>query len=196
MDALFFHLGIAEFLGHISMELGRSLFLIMAVQAGLLIGNKQTILNRKLPVFHNLHALVFASGTMVGLALHIGQEIALGAVRVVRLFLGHLQVLRQLLEIGFRLLARLLCVLRLLLALLLAFVVVRFEQAPLPCTMAPGPVITSRCAMSPSTGVLMLSSNNILLPSNGRPVAAPSQDMVMGNYYLTVAPYPAPEKPA
>ena len=33
--------------------------------------------------------------------------------------------------------------------------------------------------------VLMLSSNNILLPSNGRPVAAPSQDMVLGSYYLT-----------
>jgi DNA-directed RNA polymerase subunit beta' len=33
--------------------------------------------------------------------------------------------------------------------------------------------------------VLMLSSNNILLPSNGRPVVAPSQDMVIGCYYLT-----------
>ncbi|MEX1257256.1 MAG: DNA-directed RNA polymerase subunit beta' [Gemmatimonadota bacterium] len=33
--------------------------------------------------------------------------------------------------------------------------------------------------------VLMLSSNNVLLPSNGRPVAAPTQDMVMGSYYLT-----------
>mgnify|MGYP001220606501 CR=1 FL=1 len=33
--------------------------------------------------------------------------------------------------------------------------------------------------------VLLLSSNNILLPSNGRPVAAPSQDMVIGGYYLT-----------
>ena len=33
--------------------------------------------------------------------------------------------------------------------------------------------------------VLMLSSNNILLPSNGRPVAAPTQDMVIGLYYLT-----------
>ena len=33
--------------------------------------------------------------------------------------------------------------------------------------------------------VLMLSSNNILLPSNGRPVAAPSQDMVIGGFYLT-----------
>ncbi len=33
--------------------------------------------------------------------------------------------------------------------------------------------------------VLMLASNNILLPSNGRPVAAPTQDMVIGAYYLT-----------
>jgi DNA-directed RNA polymerase subunit beta' len=33
--------------------------------------------------------------------------------------------------------------------------------------------------------VLMLASNNILLPSNGRPVASPTQDMVMGSYYLT-----------
>jgi DNA-directed RNA polymerase subunit beta' len=36
--------------------------------------------------------------------------------------------------------------------------------------------------------VLMLASNNILLPSNGRPVASPSQDMVIGSYYLTKAP--------
>jgi DNA-directed RNA polymerase subunit beta' len=36
--------------------------------------------------------------------------------------------------------------------------------------------------------VLMLASNNILLPSNGRPVASPSQDMVIGCYYLTKAP--------
>ena len=36
--------------------------------------------------------------------------------------------------------------------------------------------------------VLMLSSNNILLPSNGRPVAAPSQDIVIGCYYLTKSP--------
>ena len=33
--------------------------------------------------------------------------------------------------------------------------------------------------------VLMLSSNNILLPSNGSPVASPSQDIVLGCYYLT-----------
>ncbi len=36
--------------------------------------------------------------------------------------------------------------------------------------------------------VLMLSSNNILLPSNGRPVASPTQDMVIGAYYLTNPP--------
>ncbi|HEQ60513.1 MAG TPA: DNA-directed RNA polymerase subunit beta', partial [Firmicutes bacterium] len=33
--------------------------------------------------------------------------------------------------------------------------------------------------------VIMLSSNNILLPSDGRPVATPSQDIVLGCYYLT-----------
>ena len=33
---------------------------------------------------------------------------------------------------------------------------------------------------------LMLSSQNILSPSNGRPVAIPSQDMVLGCYYLTL----------
>jgi DNA-directed RNA polymerase subunit beta' len=33
--------------------------------------------------------------------------------------------------------------------------------------------------------VLMLSSNNILKPANGRPIASPSQDMVLGCYYMT-----------
>jgi DNA-directed RNA polymerase subunit beta' len=33
--------------------------------------------------------------------------------------------------------------------------------------------------------LLMLSTNNLLLPSSGRPVAIPSQDMVIGCYYLT-----------
>ncbi|MFW6193429.1 MAG: DNA-directed RNA polymerase subunit beta', partial [Gemmatimonadota bacterium] len=33
--------------------------------------------------------------------------------------------------------------------------------------------------------VLMLSSNNILKPANGQPIAAPSQDMVLGCYYVT-----------
>ena len=31
---------------------------------------------------------------------------------------------------------------------------------------------------------LMLASNNILGPKDGRPIATPSQDMVIGNYYL------------
>jgi len=33
--------------------------------------------------------------------------------------------------------------------------------------------------------VLMLSANNILSPANGRPLAVPSQDLVLGCYYLT-----------
>jgi DNA-directed RNA polymerase subunit beta' len=33
--------------------------------------------------------------------------------------------------------------------------------------------------------VLMLSSNNILSPAHGRPLATPTQDMVLGGYYLT-----------
>ncbi len=36
--------------------------------------------------------------------------------------------------------------------------------------------------------VLMVSSNNILKPSDGRPVAEPSQDMVLGCYFLTKEP--------
>ena len=34
--------------------------------------------------------------------------------------------------------------------------------------------------------VMMLASNNILNPKDGKPVAVPSQDMVLGNYYLTM----------
>jgi DNA-directed RNA polymerase subunit beta' len=33
--------------------------------------------------------------------------------------------------------------------------------------------------------ILMLSSNNILSPAHGRPITVPSQDMVLGLYYLT-----------
>src|ERR1700740_88743 len=33
--------------------------------------------------------------------------------------------------------------------------------------------------------ILMLSSNNILSPANGRPITAPTQDMVLGLYHLT-----------
>ena len=33
---------------------------------------------------------------------------------------------------------------------------------------------------------LMLSANNLLKPQDGRPVAVPTQDMVLGSYYLTI----------
>ena len=33
--------------------------------------------------------------------------------------------------------------------------------------------------------MLMLSSNNILSPAHGRPLATPTQDMVLGSYFLT-----------
>ncbi len=36
--------------------------------------------------------------------------------------------------------------------------------------------------------ILMLSSNNILSPAHGAPLAVPSQDMVLGAYYLTYGP--------
>jgi DNA-directed RNA polymerase subunit beta' len=37
----------------------------------------------------------------------------------------------------------------------------------------------------------MLSANNILSPAHGSPLATPSQDMVLGSYYLTYGPDPA-----
>ncbi len=38
--------------------------------------------------------------------------------------------------------------------------------------------------------ILMLSSNNILSPAHGAPLATPSQDMVLGTYYLTYGAEP------
>lgn len=43
--------------------------------------------------------------------------------------------------------------------------------------------------------LLMLASNNILSPATGRPIVTPSQDMVLGCYYLT-AENPAATKGA
>ena len=34
--------------------------------------------------------------------------------------------------------------------------------------------------------ILMLGSNNIVSPQNGKPIVTPSQDMVLGNYYITM----------
>ncbi len=39
--------------------------------------------------------------------------------------------------------------------------------------------------------VLMLSANNLLRPQDGGPVTVPTQDMVLGSYYLTYERYPA-----
>ncbi|MBM4026573.1 MAG: DNA-directed RNA polymerase subunit beta' [Planctomycetes bacterium] len=49
------------------------------------------------------------------------------------------------------------------------------------------------------THVLMMTTSNIFSPANGAPMVGPSQDMVMGNYYLTVTPEdlrPAGAQPA
>jgi DNA-directed RNA polymerase subunit beta' len=43
--------------------------------------------------------------------------------------------------------------------------------------------------------VLMLASNNILSPANGAPLAVPTQDMVLGIYYLTKERLGTPEQP-
>src|SRR2546426_899365 len=43
--------------------------------------------------------------------------------------------------------------------------------------------------------VLMLSSNNILSPANGAPLSVPTQDMVLGIYYLTKERLGTPERP-
>jgi DNA-directed RNA polymerase subunit beta' len=44
--------------------------------------------------------------------------------------------------------------------------------------------------------VLMLSANNILSPANGAPLAVPTQDMVLGIYYLTKERVGPSERPA
>ncbi len=42
--------------------------------------------------------------------------------------------------------------------------------------------------------LLMMAPDNIFLPSSGRPVAVPAQDMILGLYYLMHDPVVAPEK--
>ena len=34
--------------------------------------------------------------------------------------------------------------------------------------------------------ILMLGANNILSPKDGKPIVTPSQDMILGNYYITM----------
>jgi DNA-directed RNA polymerase subunit beta' len=40
--------------------------------------------------------------------------------------------------------------------------------------------------------VLMMSTNNILSPANGKPIIVPSQDIVLGCYYMTRVSGPSP----
>src|SRR6187549_846006 len=47
----------------------------------------------------------------------------------------------------------------------------------------------------PDASMLMLSSHNILNPANGAPITVPSQDMVLGLYYLTKGRKGTPEHP-
>jgi DNA-directed RNA polymerase subunit beta' len=42
--------------------------------------------------------------------------------------------------------------------------------------------------------LLMMSTNNIFSPSSGKPILTPSQDIVLGAYYLTVEPRAKPAK--
>ena len=32
----------------------------------------------------------------------------------------------------------------------------------------------------------MMSTNNVLSPANGKPIVVPSQDMILGLYYITL----------
>ena len=43
--------------------------------------------------------------------------------------------------------------------------------------------------------MLLLASHNILNPANGAPVTVPSQDMVLGLYYMTKERISTPEVP-
>ncbi|MCC7192364.1 MAG: DNA-directed RNA polymerase subunit beta' [Phycisphaeraceae bacterium] len=42
--------------------------------------------------------------------------------------------------------------------------------------------------------ILILSPNNIFSPANGNPIISPSQDIVLGVYYITSLPEPLPEE--
>jgi DNA-directed RNA polymerase subunit beta' len=44
--------------------------------------------------------------------------------------------------------------------------------------------------------ILMLSANNILSPAHGKPLSTPSQDMVLGGYYLTYCSHDLPSMTA
>jgi DNA-directed RNA polymerase subunit beta' len=57
-----------------------------------------------------------------------------------------------------------------------------FDGTRWPCTCR------SPRRRRPRRAILMLSSNNILSPAHGAPLATPAQDMILGTYYLTYGP--------
>jgi hypothetical protein len=58
-------------------------------------------------------------------------------------------------------------------------------------------LFTFRLEMQPflEAQLLMLASHNILNPANGAPITVPSQDMVLGLYYMTKGRRNIPENP-
>src|SRR5437762_2060105 len=65
----------------------------------------------------------------------------------------------------------------------------KLHQCGLPKKMALElfkPFIYSRLEAQLEARVLMMSTNNILSPANGKPIIVPSQDMVLGLYYLSI----------
>src|SRR5215468_4361030 len=73
------------------------------------------------------------------------------------------------------------------------------EIHPLVCTAFnadfDGDQMAVHIPLSMEAQVLMLSANNILSPANGAPLAVPTQDMVLGIYYLTKERPGSPERP-
>src|SRR3989440_1974043 len=64
----------------------------------------------------------------------------------------------------------------------------RIHQCGLPKLMALDLPLSAEAQAE--ARLLMLSSNNILSPAHGSPLATPTQDMVLGAYYLTYGPGP------
>jgi DNA-directed RNA polymerase subunit beta' len=62
------------------------------------------------------------------------------------------------------------------------------DQMAVHVPLGPGAILEAQ--------LLMLASHNILNPANGAPITVPSQDMVLGLYYITKARKGTPEHPA
>ena len=48
-------------------------------------------------------------------------------------------------------------------------------------------MVSRKLAARMECRLMMLATNNIFSPANGKPLATPSQDIVLGCYYLTMA---------